>query len=299
MMEVIKFNDLISSNVSIDTICLGSFDGFHLGHQQLIHQALSISTGDTAVVLFSNHPSKFVSKPVSELMDLDDKIRMCNKLRIEYVIVIETDEEFFSLIPEEFIDKYLKLINPKHVVVGEDFRFGKYGKGNSETLKNFFDVLTVDLLEKDGLKISSTSIREYLKEGRIEEANELLGYHFEIKGKVEEGLHNGTTLGFPTANISFKNNLQLINNGVFAAISYVNGIPYKSMVNIGIHPSIDKLDTPIIESHLIDYSGNLYGKTIYIEFIKRIRDEKKFANIDELKNQLSLDIVEVKKLLTC
>ncbi|MCQ2743060.1 MAG: bifunctional riboflavin kinase/FAD synthetase [Bacilli bacterium] len=299
-MEVVSLDPKnMPQNKKPITLCLGTFDGVHQGHQRLLIQAVLDATYQSAVLLFDVSPASFLKngKHKEILTSLEDKLRLMNALRIEKAYVVHVDEGFFNNSPEEFIDKYIKPLNIERIVVGTDFRFGSHAKGNIETLKQYFEVEAIPLLEVDGQKVSTQEIVSLIKDGRVKEAGDLMGHDYEVVGKVVEGLHNGSKIGFPTANLALSHNYVLPKRGVYRGLTYVNGIPHISIINVGDNPTVGELKKDIIESHLIDYKGDLYDKTVYVVFMDRIRDEIKFSSLDELKAQLQKDSIETKELL--
>ena len=295
-MEVIRFglNDLPMNNEPL-CMALGNFDGVHAGHQRLfLHAAMSDFT--SSVLFFS---SPFVPTGASRypcLTSLEDKISIADRMRIKRAYVIEATPELYSLAPSAFMD-LLERIGVKEVVVGTDFRFGEKASGTPSELKERFKAKVISLVEKDGIKISTRVIRGLIENGQIEKANDLLGRPYEIKGKVVEGFHNGTKIGFPTVNLELDADYVLPLDGVYAGLVYVDGIPFRAMVNVGKNPTVGKLDHRIVEAHLLDYSGNAYGKTVYVAFIGFVRGEMKFASLHQLKGQLEKDVNTVASML--
>ena len=295
-MEVIRF-DLHHLPKTEESLCmaLGNFDGVHAGRQRLfLHSAMSDFT--SAVLFFSSPFIPAGGSKYPNLTSLDDKISIADRMRIRRAYVLETNPEFYSLEPERFID-ILSRLGVKEVVVGEDFRFGNAAKGKPEDLKAHFKTTIIPLIEKDGIKISTRVIRGLVENGQIDKANDLLGRPYEIKGKVVEGLHNGAKLGFPTINLELDSDYVLPHDGVYAGLVYLDGIPFKAMVNVGKNPTVGKLEKRIVEAHLLNYDANAYGKTAYVAFVAYVRPEERFASLHELKMQLQKDIVAVASIL--
>lgn len=270
-------------------LLLGNFDGVHKGHVELVKTALDL-TDNIAVLLFKNHPLD-VFKPEEKhhlLTTLDDKIRRFRNLGVDTFYVIENTIEFYNHSKDEFIE-FLKRINPSKIVVGEDYTFGKGKEGNINNLKEHFPTHIVPLLKINNEKVGTYQIKELLKKGDIESANNLLGYNYEIKGKIIKGYGNGRTIGFPTANLELKDNYLLPKNGVYKALVYVRGIPHYAITNVGKNPTVGLLKHQIVESYIKDINEDLYGESIYVAFIEYLRDEKKFDSLDDLKAQLEKD----------
>lgn len=296
-MEKIEIND--HSNVKkrgpISAI-LGNFDGFHIGHQELCLKASIEAKNPTAIIFFDKDYDCFLYEESEHLCSLDDKILFAEKLHIDNAFILKTSNEFYSMSAEEFIS-LLNNIGVKEIFVGTDFKFGANRGGDNSLLAQHFDVHIVkDVLDKNHKKVSSTNIKKLIKNGKIGEACINLGRLYEIKGEAIEGLHNGEKIGIKTINLSLSENYVLPKDGVYFGITYVNGIPYKSLINVGRNPTVGVLDKPQIESHLLDFPDTqLYGKTIYVQFIKFIREEQKFASLIDLKKQIEADIAEISK----
>lgn len=292
--EVAK--ELSEKNISL-TSCLGSFNGIHLGHQVLIKDARIDAKYDLAVISFSNALGEYniENKDKERLLAPSQKEVLLKKLGVKYNIEIEISKEFLELTPVEFIEKYLQKLNVKEVFVGDDYYFGKDRSGTIELLEKYFKVHRCKIYTFKGNKISTSDIISLLKKGKLELANGLLGYNFEMKGTVVEGLSNGRKIGYPTLNLEPEINYPALSFGVYKVVTYILGIPYVGLANIGVHPTLDKLEKPSIEIHLLNFDRELYGKTIYVEFLNKLRDEKKFNSVEELKAQIEKDISIVEK----
>lgn len=272
-------------------LCLGFFDGLHLGHQKLINEALKEHS--SVYVLTFTGPLKALTRQHAEdivLTPLKEKEELLGSMGVKRLFVLPFNETIRDMDPEQFIKDYLLPLKVSDIYIGTDFRFGKEAKGDSRLLAKYFNVHLVPfaMIDKER-KISTTYILSLLKEGKIEDANKLLGRTYRLPGKVVKGLHNGTSIGFPTANISVEGNAAVPKNGVYATKVLFRNKTYLSMTNIGTHPTIDQLSRPIIETNLFDYEGDLYDDEIYLYFLSYLRDETKFASLDDLKNQLEKD----------
>ena len=282
-------------------ICLGYFDGIHLGHQKLIEECLRVSKEKGLVpslLTFDPAPSKVLNKDKfrGNINSNEQKFKILEALGIEHVYVLKFDTSVASLSKDDFINSILKPLNVKSVICGFDFTFGYKGLGKPEYLKNFFDVSVVSEFLMDDLKVSTTRIANLISEGKVKDANRLLGYNYTITGEVVHGLKNGKKIGYPTANIN-DNGYLLPKKGVYACYTYIDGKKYKSMVNVGNHPTIECLKTPIIESYIFDFNQEIYGKTIGIEFIDYVRIEQNFNSIENLKSRLNLDTKLIANIL--
>ena len=298
-MEIIRFKigDNIVKNSDI-ALLLGNFDGVHLGHASLADEAKKSDAKRIGVLLFSKDIHSLLDKDERRaISSLDDRIRLFSNLGVDVFYVLETDYSTLKVRKDEFIDGVLKKINPHCLVVGDDFRFGRNGEGDVDYLKKYFKVVNLPLLNLSGKKISSESIIASIKEGKMEEANKMLGRPYEIKGVIEEGLGNGKKIGFPTANLSLSFQYVLPSPGVYITISYIRGIPHYGVTNVGNNPTIGILNKDIVETHLFSFSKEIYGETMYVAFLKKIRDEIKFDSLEELKAQMEKDAAFVKKYI--
>lgn len=284
-MEIIKLkeNDNITFFQDI-VLCLGFFDGVHLGHQKLFDAANKYPYKKGVLTFCGNF------KKAKLINTFQEKVMLLKQYDIDYLFVIEINEKLIKTTSEQFIKKYLLPLHPKMIICGEDFRFGYNNCGDYRYLKQFFDVEVIPLLKIDGTKISSSLIRQLLKEGEIDKVNKYLGHNYFILGKIKKGLGNGTKLGFKTANIDTREEYQMLKNGVYLTKATINNKKYDSITNVGVHPSISKLDEPIIEVHIFDGFDFEVGDEICLEFLSFIRKEKHFENVDLLKKQVLLDI---------
>ena len=287
---LISKDNLIAPSKSL-SICLGYFDGVHLGHQKIIKKASESHKYETALLTFDKPVSSLLdnSKSKEVLTSLDDRFRLISRYGIDYYLVMSIDKEFLSLEADEFIS-LLKKMNVKEVFVGDDYHFGKDQKGDVSLLKKHFDVNVVEQVKLDDKKVSTQRIVSMLKDGDVKSANKLLGHNYLISGSIIEGHHNGEKFGIRTANVKMSTNYVIPKLGVYKIIAYIDGLPHKAIANVGVHPTIDKEDFPILEVHLPDYSSIDYSKSIMVEFLDFIREEKVFKSTDELIAQIKKDI---------
>ena len=293
-LNIKDYNDNIPSVITV-----GTFDGIHLGHRKLIEKVLDISESEnlrSIVLTFDPHPRVVLNNDnnISLLTTLEEKNSLLESVNLDYLIIQEFSKEFSSLTPIEYVKTILvEKLNAKHVVIGYDHHFGNNRKANSKKLHEFsdlfnFKVTEVDVLIKDNISISSTKVRNLVSEGRIIDANALLGYEFLLTGKVIKGLGRGKNLGFPTANIVVDSDKIKPANGVYFIRSEINREFFFGMMNIGQNPTFTDKEFSI-EVNFFDFENNLYDKHLKIKVIQKIRDEIKFDTAELLSLQLDAD----------
>ena len=282
---------------------IGNFDGLHLGHQHIIQnmqkdaeennwQKLVIFTEPHAKEFFAESLGTEEEKP-PRIFPWSEKVKKLKELQVEFSFFLNFNNLLRSMTPETFIKEVLSRLSIKKIVIGDDFRFGANREGDFTFLKNWGDENNI-LIEKTetfsihNQRVSSTRIRECLIAGDFKGAEELLGRPFTFNGKVVYGQQLGTQLGVPTANLWLpKNKLPIA--GVYIVKVEAEGNIYDGIANMGTRPTVDG-QNPVLEVHILDYSGSLYGKKITVEFLEKVRDEKKFNGLDELKEQIFKDI---------
>lgn len=300
--------ELISIKNPVVTV--GTFDGVHIGHNRIFDRMIKLAescNGETLVVTFHPHPRLVVhpdSKNLKFINTRERKYELIEKAGIDHLLVIPFTKAFALTSARSFIKEILfDKIGICHLVVGYDHQFGKNREGSFEELIMLsreldFKVEQIPVQDIENIAISSTKIRNALKEGLIRKANTLLGYEYSITGKVVSGNKIGRKIGFPTANIELSDEYKLITAiGVYACRVNVKGVQYSGMGNIGYRPTINNSDLTI-EVHIFDFDREIYGESITIFFVDRIRDEIKFKDLDSLRQQLVSDRVVVKKILS-
>lgn len=273
------------------SLCLGYFDGVHVGHQSLIKYARKNAKYILGLLTFNKPISTLVENGKSKevLTSLDDRFKIISKFGVDYYFVLQIDKEFVKLSDLEFIE-FLKKMNVKEIFVGKDFRYGENVKGTVYTLQDYFDVKVIDIENVDGEKVSTQSIGKLIKDGNIKKANDLLGHNYNLVGTIVHGNHIGSSLGFPTINLKLSDNYLLPKFGVYKTICYLDNVPHVSITNVGVKPTIGEKNVPNVEVHLINFNKEIYGDVVNLEFVDFIREEKKFSSLNELKNQIQIDI---------
>jgi riboflavin kinase / FMN adenylyltransferase len=287
-------------------IAIGNFDGVHRGHQEIFKLGKKIAKKNKTkfgVVTFSPLPSEFFQKQKNNnrITRDDIKIDLLKKNKVNFVFVCNFNKKFSNISAEQFIkDTIVKKLNATYVLVGKNFRFGHKRKGSVSLLKKYgkiynYKVLDLKLSKQNKIKISSTRIRSAIEQGNLELATKLLGRNWSIKEKVVPGRKVGRSLGFRTANIEIKNNINP-KTGVYAVRALVNNKKYAGVANFGVAPTFSR-NKMVLEINLFKKIPPFYGKTVEVFFIKRIRDEKKFKNRILLISQIKKDITKAKQIL--
>ncbi len=271
-------------------VAIGTFDGVHVGHRQVIDRA------DT-VLTFEPHPLRVLHPDATPklIMPFSIKRDVIEGLHVQELVVIPFDREFSTIPPEDFCRRILvETLGAENVSVGENFRFGARAKGDPAMLaaRPEFEARVVPLVEVDGEIVSSSRIRSLVAAGEIDAANRCLGAPFLFEGPVLEGDGRGRTLGFPTANLVPPDDLVTPGHGVYAA--FANGRP--AAVNVGIRPTFETGRGLLIEAYLIDFDGDLYGKTLRVAFVARLRGERRFPSAENLVAQMHRDVEEARHL---
>ncbi len=294
-IEEIDYRQISQKEEEI-SLLLGYFDGLHLGHIALIKTAHYEAKYPLCLLSFSAPISQFINNgKESKILTANfDKKRILYPYHIKKIISLKIDADFINLSPLEFI-AILKKMNVKEIFVGEDFRFGFQARGDIKLLQEHFPIHVKDIVKIANQKISTSLIKNYLMKGAIKKANKMLGRYYEIVGNIIHGNSIGRTLKYPTANLNLKDNYLLPKNGVYKTICYVHGIPYISITNVGVHPTINQLNQPLVEVHIKDFSGDIYGQTVYLAFLDFIRPEIKFSNLDDLKTQIDKDFLSLEE----
>ena len=283
-------------------VTIGTFDGVHQGHRQIIdrlNKAKQETGGESFIFTFHPHPRQVLFPDQTDLKLLTltpEKLALLEQAGIDHVLVYPFTKDFSHLSAHAYIkDILVDAIGVKKLIIGYDHHFGNKREGTIETLKAYandyhFSVEEIPAHEIDHINVSSTKIRKALEEGDIKTANTFLGYNYFISGKVIDGKKLGRTIGYPTANIFIEDTAKLVPKiGVYAATVLVEGVSYKGMMNIGYNPTTDSDNKIKTELHIFNFDSNIYGCNLTLQIKARLRDEEKFASVDELKKQLDAD----------
>lgn len=284
----------------------GNFDGIHLGHQAIVAAVKADAAKRGAPsVLFTHDPHPAVvlrhGNPPPKITTLEEKIEIVDSLGLDYLVVEPFTIDFAAQTPETFVqDVLVKRLGIGHAFVGENFGFGKGRAGKASDLKEFgrrfgFDVTIVPPVTAGGAVVSSTRVRQAVQAGDVEGAAALLGRRFEMRGTIVHGASRGVGIGFPTANLAPDKDL-MPGRGVYATIAWLDRAPYAALTNVGVKPTFGT-EALTIEAFLLDFHGDAYGHTMKLEFVARLRDERKFPGVDALKAQIASDVEQGKKLL--
>jgi riboflavin kinase / FMN adenylyltransferase len=282
-------------------VTVGSFDGLHIGHFKIINELKKIGreiNGHSVLLTFEPHPRQVIwhDADFKILTSFEEKKTILENSGIDHLVVQNFTRAFSQMTSDEFIKKILvDILGVSHIVVGHDHKFGKDRLGDTDKLKELgkkfgFDVISVPAEKIGGEIIGSTAIRSALADGNIDKANLFFGRNYSFCGIVVKGSQRGRTLGFPTANIKLDDPAKAIpKRGVYAVTCTCEGQRLKGIMNIGMRPTFEDKTELIIEVHLFNFNKDIYGENLSVDFIKRLRDEKKFVSKDELIHQIELD----------
>ena len=306
MIIINSLEEIKSFDKSVVTI--GKFDGIHNGHKVLIEKTVSIAKEQdfkSVVITFKNSPlSYFFNRETKEIITEEDKMNLFKSLGVDIVIDIPFDKSMAEISAEDFVKNILiEGLHAKKVIVGHDFAFARNREGNAQTLKQLgskysFDVDVIGPVRIKGKRVSSTFIKELVQTGEIDEIQEYLGRDYTIEGEVIKAKQVGRTIGFPTANLKLKESLVIPKRGIYATKVYIDNEVYIGATNVGYNPTVNG-NKMSIETNILEFDKDIYGKTIKLEFLERIRDEKKFKDLNELKVQLKKDINYIYKKYIC
>lgn len=287
----------------------GTFDGVHLGHQKILkrlNEVAELTNGESVVITFYPHPRSVISPDnqiVKLLSTLDEKIELLEKSGVNHLLIVPFTREFSELSSEEFIQKILiDTIGTKTLVIGYDHRFGKNREGGFDYLKlnkekYGFGIEEISRQDIENVGVSSSKIRKALQEGDVPSADHFLGRNYSLSGVIVKGKQLGRTIGFPTANIQVREIAKLIPlDGVYAVKVYYKDEAFGGMLNIGNRPTVDGT-FQTVEVNIFDFDQEIYGEKLTVEFLQKIRNERKFNGLDELKAQIAKDKITCEGIL--
>jgi len=288
---------------------IGNFDGLHLGHKAILDQVKDKAkeSSSASLVFFTEpHASEYFAAkddnttPPPRICPWREKVKLLKNFGIDFAFFLQFNKSLKTMTPQSFLDDVLAQLNLKNLIIGDDFRFGAHRAGDFELLKNWgksngIDVIVNETVLSDGKRVSSTRIREALLNSDFDLAKKLLGRPYTFSGKVVFGQQLGRIIGVPTANLWIpKQRLPIA--GVYAVNCLLAGESFNGIANMGIRPTVDG-SKPVLEIHIFNFSESIYGQRLTVEFKNKLRDEKKFDNIDLLKEQILQDISQAKKIL--
>lgn len=304
-MKIVKLKEPYDKNAIVDSpivLALGFFDGVHRGHQEVIKRAIEKGKSlgvKVAVMTFDRHPKIIFQNIDGEkfkyLTMLDEKLEHFKNLGVDIAYVVKFDENLAYLSPQDFIDKYVVGLHAICVVAGQDYTYGKHDIANMDTISDFakgrFEIITVDHLQRNNQKISSTQIRKDLDSGNVEAANLLLGYQYENHGTVEHGFKRGRKIGFPTLNVSIPKNECILGEGVYAVKVKIDkdNLWYEGMASIGHNETFGDDLEKTVEINLFNFDKSVYGEKVIVKWYKFLREMVKFDSVEELIDQLNKD----------
>ena len=287
-------------------LTIGVFDGVHLGHQLLVSKTKEKAAEknlESVVVTFLHHPRLVLGRQshITFITSIEERIRRLEGLGVSHVVALSFTHELARLSAREFVKLLMEYLKMRELVIGPDFALGKERSGNIASLQALgselgFGIEVVPPLLYQGEVVSSTAIRGALARGEVNKMNKLLGRHFTLTGQVEKGDARGRTLGFPTANLIPNEEQALPADGVYACYAILGEQRYKAVLNIGVRPTFRGIQR-LVEVHILDFSGNIYGQELQVELIDRLRDEMKFPGPEELKSQMTKDVELARMLL--
>lgn len=291
--DTVDFADLTA-------VTIGMFDGLHIGHLKVLEGCIAVSKSKglkTCVITFSNHPADhFTGKRNELLMPMQEKMKAFEDLGIDYLVLLPFNSYLVEMPATTFIQELiLNKLNGKSVILGYDNHFGKNREGSISYIQsnyaNKLEAVSIDVAKVDEIIVSSSQIKKYLSEGEVAKAKEMLGHHYEISGSVVHGNQNGRKIGFPTANMSLNADNKFIPQlGVYLVQVEVQSGTYFGLTNMGYRPTLNKDEGIHIETHILGFDEDIYGQSISLRFIEKIRSEKRFDSFDDLKNQIAADL---------
>jgi riboflavin kinase/FMN adenylyltransferase len=302
-MQILR--GLHSTDTQTVAVTIGNFDGVHLGHQAMLNELRAAAQARgllTAVVIFEPHPREFFTpqQAPARLTSLREKLELFSTMGIDRVHVCRFNAMFAQKTATDFIQALDEKLHAKFVLIGDDFRFGSGRAGDFALVEKIgaargFAVRSIHSVQHDGVRISSTAIREALASGKIRMAREYMGRPYSISGRVFHGDGMGRKLGYPTANVQMKHNLPPL-KGVYVVLAHAEGLGVlQGVASLGIRPTLKQEAQYVLEVHLFEFAQQIYGKHLRVEFLQKLRDEQKFNGLDALTRQIASDVENAKK----
>ena len=302
-MQILR--GLYSLDLQPVALTIGNFDGVHSGHQALLNELLAEGKArglQTAVVIFEPHPREFFTpqQAPARLTSLREKLEFFAGMGIDRVHVCRFNSHFAQMSAVDFINVLHEKLFARFVLIGDDFRFGSGRTGDFALMekigaKHGFAVQAMHSVKHDGVRISSTAVRAALAAGQLRAAQRYLGRHYSISGRVVHGDGMGKRLGFPTANIQLKHNLPPL-SGIYVVNAHAEGLGVlQGVASLGVRPTVKQDDKPVLEVHLFEFSQQVYGRHLRVEFLQKLRDEEKYPDVATLTRQIALDVENAKK----
>jgi riboflavin kinase/FMN adenylyltransferase len=299
------FRGLYSPDTQPVVLTIGNFDGVHLGHQALLNELLSAGKElglPAAVMIFEPHPREYFDPqqaPV-RLTSLREKLELFDSLGMDRVHVCRFNANFAQMNAVEFINALHEKLFARFVLIGDDFRFGSGRAGDFSLMQEIgamhgFAVKAVHSVKQDGVRVSSTAVRAALAAGQMRTAQRYLGRHYSISGRVVHGDGMGKKLGFPTANIQLKHNRPPL-SGIYVVNAHAEGHGVmQGVASLGVRPTVKHDGKPVLEVHLFEFSQQIYGKHLRVEFFQKLREEEKYPDVETLTRQIAMDVMNAKK----
>ena len=308
IMEIIRDLDRVNDHLKGCVLTVGNFDGVHIAHQRIISQVVREARergGKSVIMTFNPHPQEFLHperKPFYLITTLSEKFELLEEMGVDAVAVINFSADFSRLSADEFIRGIIwRLFGPAKILIGHDNTFGRGKEGKPAYVKQLgeklgFDVEIIEAVCMEGLVVSSTEVRNAVREGDMRLAGMLLGRPYSLEGRVVEGFQRGRDIGFPTANIAPQKEL-LPGRGVYATLIDIEGERFESVTNVGFNPTFTDEKRLSIETHIFDLNRDVYGKRARVHFLEHLRGERKFESIDKLTAQIANDIARARAIL--
>ena len=304
-MEFVRGEHNITSRHYGCVASVGNYDGIHIGHQQVIHSLVARGRKmqlPVTIISFEPHPLEFFVPDAapSRLMSVRDKIEVLKLHKVDRFCCLRFNHQLANTEPEEFIeDLLIAKLGVRHIVVGDDFRFGRNRRGNFDMLLAYgrthnIEVLRTEAVEIGTERVSSTRIREYLKAGNFAQASRLLGRDYSMSGRIVRGDGNGRNWGFATANVQLKVQKPPLSGVFVVEADLVDGNAYPAVASLGVRPTIGGT-TNVLEVHLLDFDSNLYGQWLRVRYLQKLRDEIKFASVEKMCEQIQQDIMRTRE----